>query len=683
METRELLFNVPMWAEVAMYVGAGVAMLMLVTDLVRRVGMYRRGGPAGPRTDKPLARVGDLIVNGFFQRDLLRDRYAGVMHLGIFFGFLVLLIGTTILIFQIDLGLDFFHGAFYLVFSFFMELAGLALLAGVLMAAYRRYVQRLPRLKGGWDDHYALVMLFVLGATGFLLEGARISADGFPSFERGASFVGYGVGSVLGALAGDEALLTLHRWGWVVHMALAVGFVGLVTYTKFLHTLTSPANILLRERRPTGSMTFVPDVEERERIGVGTVTDLPWADLEDLDACTRCGRCEAACPAFAAGKPLNPKQIVLKSQAVMRARLGDNPDPAAEPPDVFDLIVDDEAWSCTTCRACVQACPVAIDPLDKILEMRRFLTNEGRLSGSAAKALESMGMRGNPWLLKQDERMSWAEGLDFEVPVMALLQDPDLLEEGEEPKEVEYLFFVGCAGSYDARAQTVTRAFARLLERAGVSYAVLGEEETCTCEAGRRMGEEMLFQVGATALKETIEQYRFKKIVTACPHCLNSLRNDYPQLGARFEVVHHSELLAELLADGRLPVPPASETAPGGALAPVYHDSCYLGRYNGIYDAPREILATAMGRPPLEMEKRRENGFCCGGGGGHMWMEIKIGEPVEFLRTAQALDTQARVVATACPYCKIMFDTGLKQPELEGRAEARDLAELLDQAYGG
>lgn len=656
-----------------MYVGAAVAFLMLATDVARRIGMYRRGRPSGSLGGTVGARVGDLVRNGLLQLQLARDRFAGVMHLSLFWGFVVLLVGTIILVFQIDFGLDFFHGRFYLVFSFCMELAGLLFLAGVTLAMYRRWVRRPDRLTRRWDDQYALIVLWALGGTGFLLEGARIAAQDFPSFER-VSFVGYGVGRVLSVFAGQGAWQTVHQWDWVIHMALAIGFIAIFSYTKFLHALTAPAGIVLRDRRPKGAMAFVPDIEEVERVGAGVVTDFAWSDLADLDACTRCGRCEDACPAHAAGRPLSPMQIVLKTQGIMRAWLDDDPDRATDPAGLYDQIGNDEIWSCLTCRACVEQCPVAINQLGKILELRRFLTNEGRLTGSAAKALESMSMRGNPWQLKQKDRLAWATEAGLDVPVMALVQDPDSLAPGAEPDPVDYLFYVGCAGSYDPRAQKIARAVVQLLEAAGVSYAVLGEEETCTCEAARRMGEEMLFQVGGNALKETIDQYRFRRILTMCPHCLNTLRNDYPQLGADWEVVHHSQLLTELVREGRLSVPAAVSTAVTTRV--TYHDSCYLGRFNDEYDAPRALVEALPGAELVEMPRRRTESFCCGGGGGQMWMEIKIGEPVEFLRAGEALATGADVVATACPFCKIMMDDGRKHLERED-VGVYDVAELL------
>jgi Fe-S oxidoreductase len=454
-------------------------------------------------------------------------------------------------------------------------------------------------------------------------------------------------------------------------MLMAVGFIALLASTKFLHVFTSPGAIFLRDQRPRGAMTFVPDVEEAELIGAGKAADFAWNDLANFDACTRCGRCQDACPAYAAGRPLNPMQIVLKGQEAMRAQLGADPDPERPVPGLHELIEDTEVWSCTTCAACVEECPVSINQLDKVLELRRYLTNEGRLTGSAAKALESMGMRGNPWQLKQQDRAAWVEEAGVEVPMLALLQDPDELD-GAEREPVDFLFYVGCAGSYDPRAQKVAQAIARLLTEAGVSFAVLGEEETCTCEAARRMGEEMLWQVGAAALRETIDQYRFKRILTMCPHCYNTFKNDYPQLGADWEVVHHAELLVSLIEQGRL------SAGPGPACDVTYHDSCYLGRYNGLYDAPRAVLQSVQGTRLVEMERSREKGFCCGGGGGQMWGEIKIGEPVEFLRTEQARATGAEVVATACPYCKIMLDDGLKHLQTEGGMAAKDIAELLD-----
>lgn len=669
-QTRELLWNVPHWAEVAMYALAAVAFLLVATRLAARVSMYGRGRPSSLQWGSFPSRAWDVVRDGLLQAKLARDRFAGVMHLSLFWGFVVLLIGTIILIFQIDFGLEFFYGRFYLVFSFLMDLAGLLFLAGVTMAMYRRWARRPARPTSRWDDHYALIILWLTGATGFLLEAARIVVVGFPSFER-VSFVGYPLARVLSALAGVSTWETLHQWGWILHMLMAVGFIALLASTKFLHVLTAPGAILLRDKRPRGAMTFIHDVEEAELVGAGKAADFAWNDLANFDACTRCGRCQDACPAYAAGRPLSPMQIVLKGQEAMQAQLGADPDPERSVPALHDLIEDTEVWSCTTCAACVEECPVSINQLDKVLELRRYLTNEGRLAGSAAKALESMGMRGNPWQLKQQDRAAWADDAGVEVPMMALLQDPDELG-GAEPEPVDYLFYVGCAGSYDPRAQKVARAIVRLLTEAGVSFAILGEEETCTCETARRMGEEMLWQVGAAALKETIDQYRFRRILTMCPHCYNTFKNDYPQMGADWEVVHHAELLVALIGEGRL------SAGAGETCDITYHDSCYLGRYNGIYDAPRAVLQSVSGTRLVEMERSREKGFCCGGGGGQMWGEIKIGEPVEFLRTEQARATGAEIVATACPYCKIMLDDGLKHLQSDGGMAVKDIAELLD-----
>ena len=685
METRELLWNVPSWAEVVMYAGAAVAILLLIAYAVRRVIVYRRGRSAATRhTDHLPARVWDFALNGLLQKAIAENRYAGTMHLSIFWGFTVLLVGTTILIFVIDFGLHFFTGRFYLGFSFMMELGGLALLLGVVLAALRRYVKRPAQLERRWYDHYPLIMLFVVGITGFLMEGARIYAAGLADYERVASFVGYGLARGFADIGSAEGFATFYRYMWIFHMLITLGFIGLLGFTKFLHVFTAPANVLLRDRRPKGAMTFVPHVEETEDLGVGSIAAYPWPDLEDLDACMRCGRCEEVCPATASGKPLNPKTIVLKSRRILQQReveatcslLRRDSGSSRDLPDLFDVIEDDEVWSCTTCRSCVEQCPVAIDQLDKVLELRRYLTNEGRLAGSAAKALESMGMRGNPWQLKQSDRMVWAEGLDVEVPVLAEIQDTGATGDGTEPEPVDYLFFVGCAGSYDPRAQKVTQALVRLLARAGVSFAVLGVEETCSCEAGRRMGEEMLFQVGGGTLKETIGRYRFRAILTQCPHCYNTFRNEYPQLGADWKVVHHSELLQDLVASGRLPVTPSS----GSMVA--YHDSCYLGRYNDIYQAPRAVLAAA-GLSLKEPRRHGREGFCCGGGGGRMWSEIKIGEPIEFLRTRELLESGARMIATACPFCKIMLDDGVKHEGLEDRLAVQDIAEMLDEALAG
>jgi Fe-S oxidoreductase len=503
----------------------------------------------------------------------------------------------------------------------------------------------------------------------------RIAVGGTPDFEK-SSFIGYPLAKLV------ENVDSVHGWHqvmWIAHVVSFSAFLVILPTTMLRHMFTSPLNMYLSHHdRPKGAMRPMPDLiageTDLETFGASTIEDFTWKQLLDTDACTMCGRCTSVCPAHATGKPLDPREIVLKTGEVM-ARTGD---PAVSPPIgvdaeitvpanwMFDRISSEELWACTSCRACDEICPVNIEILDKILDMRRYLTlMESEFPTELGQAFRSMENSSNPWAMSQSERADWARDLDG-VRVVG----------GGDPLEAEYLYWVGCAGSFDDKNKKVTRAMAQLMDRAGIDYAILGPAENCTGDPARRSGNEYLFQMLASQNIETLDAMGVKKIITQCPHCFNTLANEYPQLGGHYEVVHHSQLLEWLVDQGRLDLGDARLDE-----RVVYHDSCYLGRHNDVYLAPRRVIGRLGGVEIVEAPRNGTKGMCCGAGGGRMWMEETVGEKVNDARAAELVATGAGRIATACPFCFIMLDDGVKAAGLEDdQVKVADIAMHLLEA---
>ncbi len=683
--SREVFSGIPGALQVAFYTVIPVMLVWGAITFADRVRNWERGAPDRRRTTTKNVkrRLADFRA-GVYMRTLLRDSAAGLMHSMIYFGFLALLGVTTVL--EVDHQMPerakFLHGKTYLAYSMFGDLAGVVFLIGIVWAIVRRYVHRPYRIRiKTKPEHAAILGTFLLiGVSGFFAEAFRIAEIQRPGYEKW-SFVGYPLSRAFDGLAVD----TLTRWHqimWSLHVVGFVVFLALLPITMLRHMFTSPLNMYLRDRdRPKGAMRAMPNLTETslETFGASVVEDFTWKQLLDTDACTMCGRCTSVCPAHATGKPLDPREIVLKTGEVMAATaahghvsppLGIDRDITISSNSLFERITAEEVWSCTSCRACDEVCPVNIEILDKILDMRRYLSlMESNFPAELGNAYRAMENQGNPWGMNQGERGDWAKDIDGVTVV-----DPG------EPITAEYLYWVGCAGSFDDKNKKVTQAMAKLLRRAGIDVAILGPSEMCTGDSARRSGNEYLFQMLAMPNVEMLNGMGVRKIIAQCPHCFNTLKNEYPQLGGNYEVVHHSQLLESLIESGKLDVSQATLEE-----RITYHDSCYLGRHNDVYLAPRKVVGSIKGIEVVEMPRNGTTGMCCGAGGARMWMEETIGTKVNDERAREAISTGASRVATACPFCYIMLDDGVKAAGVEEtEVKVADIAiHLLDAIEAG
>ena len=666
---REIMWNLPHLAAVIMYSLLGVVLIIFAWGLYERIRVYRMGrAEREDRLDDLWARTLDVWKIGLGQQKVLERKIGGLMHLAIYSAFIVLFLATCLVAVEYDLGIRILDGPFYVAFKLFANTFGLLLLAGVLVALVRRAVFRPKGLTASGDDHLQLLLIGAIGATGFLVEAVRIAAT-----RPAAAPVSYVSNAIAPFFEGTplDHLLSLHQGLWWTHLLLAFGFLASIPFSKMFHLGAGPVTIFLRSSRPKGALQPVPNIEEEEKPGVVDVEDFSWKQLLSSDACTLCGRCQDECPAFAAEMALSPRDVVLKTREQMSRDLFVRLVPSAAtldkktgkpvtPAFTSGVLIPDEIWACTTCRACMQACPVLIEHIDMIVDVRRGYVAGARIPDSARTALRKMGDTGNPWGLPQDDRIQWAGGLS--VPLAS------------DRKEFEYLYWVGCAGAYDPRNQKVTRTVVSLLNRAAVDFAILGLEEMCCGESARRLGEEGLFQLGMVeAVKEVFSSYNVKKVITQCPHCFNTFRNEYPQFGVNVEVQHHAVFLRDLISQGRI-VP----SKPINRLV-AFHDSCYLGRHNDLYDAPRSALLSIPGITVNEPLKSREKGFCCGAGGGGMWLEVP-GKRINHIRFDQLMRTGANATGSSCPYCLTMFDDAIKFHNLEDSVQAKDIAEYIAES---
>jgi Fe-S oxidoreductase/nitrate reductase gamma subunit len=672
---REDLWNLPEWMYALHWALVLTCGVLMVYGLWRRVRLWRMGRPAR-RTDQISRRLSGLLLYGLGQRRNLAQAYPGLMHGFIFYGFVVFFIATSLVGIQMDLDMPLLRGEFYLGFELVVNGFTVLFLAGLALAAFQRYWLRPERLNIRRDDAYILGSLGLIALTGLALEVMRLRSQQPPWAPW--SWLGNALAGLFGPPPNQPP--AGYPFVWWAHQLMTFGLIATLPYTKFLHILTSPTNILFRGLGHPGTIPKIEEIETTEEpLGVGSVEQFSWKQLLDGDACTECGRCQAACPAYAAGQPLSPKYLVMgfrdrmseypgalwswqkpiveRLPLLRRLALGGNPPPHRDL--VGEVILDETLWACTTCRACERDCPVFIEQVGEIVAMRRYLALEqGRLPDTLAQALRNTERQGNPWGQPRHQRTAWTQGL--EVPLMADVGQADVL------------YWVGCAGSYDPRNQKVSQALVKLLRTASVDFAILGEEESCNAEWARRAGEEYLYQMQAQQNVAVLNQYRFRRIVTQCPHCFNTLKNEYPQFGGAWPVVHHSELLQELLAEGRLEV-----HSPWDGGRTTFHDSCYLGRYNQVYGAPRAVLHSVPGLEISELGRSGERGFCCGGGGGCMWMEHEPGQRVNDVRMEEIMALNPALAAVACPFCLIMLEESATARADSGAPVLQDIAEVL------
>ena len=661
------------------YLIVGGFSAFFLLSVATRLVPFLKSKPAN-RFDHLPARIGSILLVMVGQSKFFRRQYwySGILHALIFWGFLALLIRSLNMLLEgvhEDLAFSSWMGSIFDYYRPVMDTFNVLVLVGIGMASYQRIFIKPPRFTLNRDAWIILGMIAGLMVTDIAANSFELAAEG--DAKEAWGFVAYGVSGAWDGMSLDS-IQTLHAGFWFAHLTVLFAFMCFLPFSKHSHVLTVVFNVFFRSSERTGVLqpvnieAMMENAEEGATFGVGKVTDFTWKQMLDFMTCTECGRCQANCPAFLTDKELSPKAIehsgrmtLVANMPTMRSTLKARPSlPSAEPPNLVDMMGYESIWDCVTCGSCMYWCPVSIEHVPTILDVRRYLVmDEARMPETAQAALMQIEQRGHPWRGTPFTRTSWME--DMVVPLF----------DGSQ----EYLLWVGCSGALSERNVPITQSLARLLLRAGVSFGVLGEEEPCCGDPARRLGNEYLFQMQAQAAIEIMKMKGVKKIVTACPHGYNVMRNEYPQFDGRFEVVHHSELLEQLLREGKL--------QPKQAMAQtiVYHDSCYLARHNTIDDAPRKVLGSLPQAKLVEMERSRKTTFCCGAGGGHMWFEESKGRHINHARTEEAMQTGAQIVATACPLCIQMFEDGIPALEAdeEKRMKAMDIAELLEASLGG
>ena len=686
------------------YLVAPISIAFIAYGLYRRVQFWRVGtkyDELGSHLDRirEFLRGSTFGIGGHGKFHPRRELYPTIMHFSIFWGFAILLIATTLAAIEFNfdeyLGITFPTAHFRLQTSLIWDIfGGILALTGVGMACWRRYITKPERLHSFADDSLILAYLLMLLLTGFALEGLRIGATELnpeshyyaPSDAMWAP-VGW-LFAVLFETVGISVngMVNGHKILWWIHagmFAAGFGYVA-ISFSKLSHIIVSPLNIYFRPKRARGALKPMGDFEALDSFGAADIKDLTWQQLLSYDACTNCGRCQDNCPAWASGKPLSPRKIIQDMRAYMEQRapeyLGANKAREAVPEPytsmVSDAVGEEVLWSCTTCAACVEACPVSIAHIDSIVDMRRYLMLEkASAPDTALSALQSMEQRGHPWSGTTLTRDSWLKGMD-NVPTIDTNPNP------------EVLFWVGCTGALVERGMSVTRAMASVLNKANINFAVLASQETCTGDPARRMGNEYLFQILAGQNIDTINRYGIKTILTTCPHCFNTMRNEYSQVADSsdtewdVEVLHYTEFVDRLISQGKLSISEATTSSRDyqkDKTSVTYHDSCYLGRHNDIYDQPRNIANAVPNIEIQEMSQCRSRGFCCGAGGGRMWMEENRTR-VNHIRTDHFLDTEADTVAVSCPFCLQMFEEGISAKGQQNQKRARDLIEIINEA---
>jgi len=654
--------------------------LALVATAIAAYGFYKKfkfwweGQPDNKRFGNWYERIKLFLWDVPLQARVLSDKLPGFMHVLIFWSWIMLMITTFVIFVDVDFKVSLYHGPLYIALTLFSDLAGLALFAGVIIAAVRRYIIKPDRLDNKWDDALFLVLIFLITVTGFVLEGLRIhyTQDPWAKWSPVGYLFSLGMGNM-----NEAAVTRIYQSLWWFHFSIMFGFIALFPYTKMLHILTTPANIFFSWMGPKGALPRV-DIEamlndekaaENFNVGVSTVKDLTWKNRLDYDACLRCGRCQDNCPVYLNQHPLSPKKFIqdmktFSQNPANQKPAGNGDGQAAELPLIVGKALEtDTIWECRTCRGCMEVCPARNEHIPQIMELRRAeVMMRGQLPQDAAVALKLMERTGNPFG-PQDSRSQWIT--ESQIPVV---------KAGEE---CEALFWIGCCTTFDPVKQKVAYNVLKILMKAGVEVACMGDEEMCCGDPARVLGDENLFQSTVKNQIELIKSRKFKYMVAHCPHCLNAFRNEWPQFGADFKVVHHTELFNDMIRQGRLKLNlPIDKKI-------TYHDPCYLGRYNNIYEEPRNILKAIKGAKLVEMEHNRQKSRCCGGGGGHYWMDLVYGERLNVSRVKEAFETEADIIAVSCIYCLQMLNDAVKILNLDEKMIVEDISELVARAMGG